>query len=149
MPGVILAFVQIVSPPLPYIAVAESFKLPPGANFRGTSGVAFNSKGKIFVIHRGPMPLMEFDPDGNFIRGFGDGLFERSHGLRIDAQDNIWASDDFYESLVKFDPKTGKFTHVPFPTLAQVDAPKLTLAKDGTIWFYPRGRNSNTRSINR
>ena len=26
----------------------------------GTAGVAFNSAGNIFVIHRGPMPLMEF-----------------------------------------------------------------------------------------
>ncbi len=63
----------------------ESFKLPAHANFGGTSGIAFNSKGNIFVIHRGPMPLMEFDPDGQFIRGFGDGLFDRPHGLRIDA----------------------------------------------------------------
>ena len=69
--------------PLDYVAVAESFKLPAHANFGGTSGVAFNSKGNIFVIHRGPMPLMEFDPDGHFIRGFGDGLFERPHGLRL------------------------------------------------------------------
>ena len=77
---------QMAPPPLDYIAVPESFKLPPGANFGGTSGVAFNSKGNIFVIHRGPMPVMEFDPDGNFVRGFGDGLFERPHGLRIDAR---------------------------------------------------------------
>ena len=68
------------------VPVPEAFKLPPGANFGGTSGIAFNSKGNIFVIHRGPMPLMEFDPDGDFIRGFGDGLFERPHGLRIDAR---------------------------------------------------------------
>ena len=95
---------NIVAPPLPYVAVAELFKLPSGMNFRGTSGVAFNSKGNIFVIHRGPMPLMEFDPDGNFIRGFGDGLFERSHGLRIDAQDNIWATDVAANMVYKFDP---------------------------------------------
>jgi hypothetical protein len=35
----------MTSPPLPYVAVAESFKLPPGMNFRGTSGIAFNSQG--------------------------------------------------------------------------------------------------------
>ncbi len=40
-------------PPLDYTAVPESFKLPPGANFGGTSGIAFNSKGNIFVLHRG------------------------------------------------------------------------------------------------
>jgi streptogramin lyase len=94
----------IEAPHLPYVAVAESFKLPPGMNFRGTSGVAFNSKGNIFVIHRGPMSLMEFDPDGHFVKGFGDGLFERAHGLRIDAQDNIWATDVAANLAYKFDP---------------------------------------------
>ncbi|MGL4288101.1 MAG: 6-bladed beta-propeller, partial [Phreatobacter sp.] len=95
---------HITAPALPYVAVAESFKLPPGANFHGTSGIAFNSRGHIFVIHRGPMPLMEFDADGNFIRGFGDGMFERSHGLRIDAEDNIWATDVRSNMVYKFDP---------------------------------------------
>jgi sugar lactone lactonase YvrE len=94
----------MASSPLPYIAVPESFKLPPGKNFGGTSGIAFNSKGNIFVLHRGPMPLMEFDPDGAFIRGFGDGLFERPHGLRIDAQDNIWATDVAANLVYKFNP---------------------------------------------
>src|SRR3974390_874881 len=89
-------------PPLDYIAVPESVKLPPDTNFGGTSGVAFNSKGNIFVIHRGPMPLMEFDPDGNFIHGFGGGLFDRPHGLRIDAQDNIWATDGAANLVYKF-----------------------------------------------
>jgi streptogramin lyase len=90
--------------PLPYVAVGESFKLPPGANFGGTSGVAFNSHGHIFVLHRGPMPVMEFDPDGNFIRGFGDGMFERPHGLRIDTHDNIWATDVAMNLAYKFNP---------------------------------------------
>jgi DNA-binding beta-propeller fold protein YncE len=90
--------------PLPYVAVGESFKLPDGANFGGTSGIAFNSKGHIFVLHRGPMPVMEFDPDGNFIRGFGNGMFERPHGLRIDAEDNIWASDVAMNLVYKFNP---------------------------------------------
>src|ERR1700754_5340159 len=95
---------EIAASPLPYIAVSESFKLPPGMNFRGTSGVAFNSRGNIFVIHRGPMPVMEFDADGNFIRGFGDGMFDRPHGLRIDAQDNIWATDVAANLVYKFNP---------------------------------------------
>jgi hypothetical protein len=62
-------------------------------NFGAVSGVAVNSKGNIFVLNRSPQPLMEFSSDGKFIRAFGEGLFERPHGLRIDAQDNIWATD--------------------------------------------------------
>ena len=56
----------------------------------------------MFVIHRGPMPLMEFDADGNFMRGFGDGMFDRPHGLRIDAHDNIWTSDVASNLVYKF-----------------------------------------------
>ncbi len=93
-----------MAPALDYDPVPETFKLPAGANFGGTSGIAFNSKGNIFVIHRGPMPLMEFDPDGNFIRGFGDGLFDRPHGLRIDGDDNIWATDVAGHVVYKFNP---------------------------------------------
>ena len=91
-------------PPLPYIAVPESFKLPPGVNFGGTSAVAFNSLGHIYVLHRGRMPLMEFDADGHFIRGFGEAMFDRPHGLRIDAHDNIWATDVAMNLVYKFNP---------------------------------------------
>jgi hypothetical protein len=54
-------------------------------NFGGTSGVAFNSRGHIFIIHRGAMPVMAFDPEGHFIRHFGNGKFVRPHRLRIEV----------------------------------------------------------------
>ena len=99
-------YAQMASPPpLDYVPVADDFKLPPGMNFGGTSGVAINSKGNIFVLRRGPLPLMEFDAAGNFIRGFGEGLFDRPHGLRIDAQDNIWATDVGSHVVYKFNPQ--------------------------------------------
>ncbi len=91
-------------PALGYEPVPDAFDLPPGANFGGTSGVAIDSKGRIYVLHRGPMPLMVFDADGKFIRGFGDGLFDRPHGLRIDADDNIWATDVAGHVVYKFNP---------------------------------------------
>jgi DNA-binding beta-propeller fold protein YncE len=89
---------------LDYVAVPESFKLPPGMNFGGTSGIAINPQGHLFVLHRGPMPLMEFDAEGNFIRGWGDGLFDRPHGLRIDPDGNIWATDVASHVAYKFNP---------------------------------------------
>ena len=91
-------------PPLDYVAVEDSFSLPPGMTFGSTSGVAINSKGHIYVLHRGPNPLMEFDPAGKFVRAFGDGLFDRPHGLRIDAQDNIWATDVRAHVVYKLSP---------------------------------------------
>ncbi len=81
--------------PLPkasYRLVPDFFKLPPGANFGEAAGVAVNSKGHIFVSHRGSRPLMEFDAQGNFVRSLADNLFTTPHGLRIGAQDNLWTS---------------------------------------------------------
>src|SRR6478672_7581202 len=92
-------------PPLDYFAVADSFSLPAGMTFGSTSGVAINSKGHIFVLHRGPSPLMEFDADGKFLRALGDGLFDRPHGLRIDAQDNIWTTDVRSHVVYKISPE--------------------------------------------
>ena len=45
-----------VAPPLDYVLAPDAFNLPPGVNFGGTSGIALNSKGHIFVLHRGPQP---------------------------------------------------------------------------------------------
>jgi DNA-binding beta-propeller fold protein YncE len=90
-------------PPLDYVAVADDFKLPAGMTFGGVSGVAINSQGHIFVLHRGPGPLMEFDATGQFIRALGEGFFDRPHGLRIDRDDNIWATDVATHVVYKMD----------------------------------------------
>jgi sugar lactone lactonase YvrE len=87
-----------------YVPVPDDFELPANMNFGGVSGVAINSKGHIFLLHRGPGPLMEFDADGKFIRAMGDGLFDRPHGLRIDAEDNIWTTDVAGHVVYKFSP---------------------------------------------
>ena len=92
-------------PPLDYVAVPDSFSLPAGMTLGSTSGVAINSKGHVVVLHRGPDPLMEFDPGSKFVRAFGNGFFDRPHGLRIDAQDNIWATDVATHVVYKFSPE--------------------------------------------
>ena len=94
-----------------YVPVPDDFELPANMNFGGVSGVAINSKGHIFLLHRGPSPLMEFDADGKFIRALGDGLFDRPHGLRIDAEDNIWTTDLAGHVVCKFSP-TGRILMV-------------------------------------
>ncbi len=96
---------QTVPPALDYVAVEDPFKLPDGMTMGSTSGIAINSRGHIFVLHRGPNPLMEFDPDGKFVRGMGEGFFDRPHGLRIDAQDNIWTTDVRSHVVYKISPQ--------------------------------------------
>src|SRR5438093_3486660 len=69
-----------------------------------SAAAAFDSKGHLFVLTRGTPPLMEFDENGKFIRGFGEG-FTRSHGLRIDSEGNIWATDVGAHVVVKLSPQ--------------------------------------------
>src|SRR5437868_15405881 len=78
-------------------------QLPPGLRLAGVSGVATDSKGNVLVFHRGPEPLLIFEPSGKFIRSFGKGLFKSAHGLRVDQDDNIWTSDNADHIVIKFD----------------------------------------------
>jgi sugar lactone lactonase YvrE len=87
-----------------YVPVPHDFDLPANMNFGSVSGVAINSKGHVFLLHRGPNPLMEFTADGAFVRALGDGLYDRPHGLRIDAEDNIWTTDVGGHVVYKFNP---------------------------------------------
>src|SRR5262245_47398599 len=86
---------------LDYVAVPDPLTLPPGITMGASASVAFDSKGHLLVLTRGAQTFFEFDANGKFIRSFGDGLFTRSHGLRIDADGNIWATDVGGHTVVK------------------------------------------------
>lgn len=81
------------APDLGYRAVETGLRLPDGTRMGAPSSVAFDARGHMIVFNRGPQPLMEFDARGTFVRGFGDGLYVRPHGMRIDADGNIWTTD--------------------------------------------------------
>jgi len=81
------------APELDYVAVADPLPLPAGTTMGPPASVAFDAKGHMWVLTRGPQPLFEFDATGAFIRAFGEGLFTRTHGLRFDGDGNIWVSD--------------------------------------------------------
>jgi len=89
------------APPLDYVAVANPLPVPDAAAMGASSDVAFDSKGHLYVLSRGTKPLTEFDENGKFIRAFGEGLFIRSHGIRIDKDGNIWATDVGAHTVMK------------------------------------------------
>ena len=91
-------------PELPYRVVPGFFKVPKGAIAGEASAVAVNSKGHIFLFQRTKPMLAEYDGKGNFIQSIGDGLFAHPHGLRIDANDNLWTTDDGNHLVLKLDP---------------------------------------------
>ena len=110
-----LALAQPSVPEIPFESVPDFLKLPPGMNFGEVPGVAVNSVGHVFVFTRsntamGPAyapaaaQLLEFGPDGEFLREIGKGLYawSEAHTVRIDRDDNIWAIDKGSDMVIKF-----------------------------------------------
>jgi streptogramin lyase len=103
---------------IPYDSVPNFLKLPADLNMGEAAGVAVNSKGHIFVFHRGgssqgpafantAAQLWEFDSDGRFVREVGKNLYAWSfaHAVRIDKDDNIWVIDKGSDMIVRFNPE--------------------------------------------
>ena len=112
----VLAFAQQPVPEIPFDSVPNVLKLPPDLYLGEVSGVAVNSKGHIFIYSRGnttgpaygatASQLLEFGPDGRYIREIGKNLYAWSyaHVVRIDKNDNIWAVDKGSDMIIKFTP---------------------------------------------
>jgi DNA-binding beta-propeller fold protein YncE len=110
-------------PEIPFDSVANFLKLPENMYLGEASGVAVNSKNHIFVFSRGnstgpayaatAAQLLEFGPDGKFIREIGHNLYAWSyaHTVRVDKDDNIWAIDKGSDMIVRFNPE-GRVTMV-------------------------------------
>src|ERR1700685_4639118 len=92
-------------PDLGYRVVPDFFEHSPGAGFGEASGVALNSKGHIYLFQRAKPMLAEYDERGKFVRSIGDALWDHPHGLRIDADDNIWTTDDGSHLVLKLTPQ--------------------------------------------
>src|SRR5260370_21085963 len=112
------AWAQDAVPEIPYESVPNVLKMPPDVHLGGAHGGAVKSKGNIFVYSRsgsslGPAygnaasQLLEFTPEGYFVREIGKNLYAWSfaHTVRIDKDDNIWATDKGSDMIVKFNPQ--------------------------------------------
>jgi streptogramin lyase len=101
-------------PTIAFDSVPDVLKLPKDLYLGEVTGVAVNSKGKIYVLSRGnttgpayaasASQLLEFAPDGTFIREIGKNLYAWSfgHAVRVDKDDNIWAVDKGSDMVIKF-----------------------------------------------
>src|ERR1700712_4390801 len=74
-----------VAPELDYVSVADPLTVPAGTTMGASADLTFDSKGNLWVLNRGPQPIMEFDAGGKLLRAFGEGLFgNRPHGIYLD-----------------------------------------------------------------
>ena len=92
------------APALDFESVSDHLTVPAGTTMGAPASVAFDSKGHLFVLNRGPQPLMEFDENEKFIRAFGEPL-ARAHGFRIDNDGNLWVTDVGAHTVMKLNPQ--------------------------------------------
>jgi DNA-binding beta-propeller fold protein YncE len=84
-----------------YRVVENWAKLPDGWDLKDVASVAVDSRDRVYVFNRGAHPMVILDRDGNFINSWGEGLFQRAHGLDIDADDQLYCTDDGDHSVRK------------------------------------------------
>jgi DNA-binding beta-propeller fold protein YncE len=82
----------------------EPDTMPDGWKFGRVSAVTTDSKGDVYVFHRGKKAdaIVVFNSKGNYLRSWGHGFFGNPHGLRADKDDNIWAVDNGNHQVYKF-----------------------------------------------
>jgi NHL repeat len=82
----------------------EPDTMPDGWKFGRVSAVTTDSRGDVYVFHRGKKAdaVVVFDSKGNYLRSWGRGFFGNPHGLRADKDDNIWAVDNGNHQVYKF-----------------------------------------------
>ncbi|MDB5903703.1 MAG: repeat containing protein [Betaproteobacteria bacterium] len=113
----VCAHAQDSVPTIRFDSVRDPIKMPKDVHLGEVTGVAVNSKGHVFVFSRGnttgpaysaaAAQLLEFDRNGKFIREIGKNLYAWSfgHTVRIDRDDNIWATDKGSDMVIKFNPE--------------------------------------------
>ena len=103
-------------------------QLPGHVSLDRVSGVAADSRGMVYVAHRGEHPLLCLYPDGRLHSIVADEAHEKSvsedlrgpvpvpmeyrhwlHGLHVDPWDNVWITDVGRHLVMRFDP-TGTLT---------------------------------------
>ena len=94
--------------PNPYLAGLSWGQLPDGRKWGSTAGIALGLDGNIWALDRcgvsgsrgtncagSPLdPILEFDPSGKFLKGFGHGLFVSPHKITVDRDGNLWVADN-------------------------------------------------------
>ena len=104
--------------PNPFRTVRDWGHPPNGAPWAAVTAVEVSPDGSIYVIHRchdnscagrSEPPILKFDSSGKLIKAWGENMFVFPHGATVDAQGNLWVTDEQMRDgkgmqVFKFDP---------------------------------------------
>ena len=66
------------------------------------AGIAVDTRGFIWTLNRGEMPVQVYSPEGKLIRQWGSGLFQSPHQLSIGPRGHIWIADSHNHAVYQF-----------------------------------------------
>ncbi|MBV9085245.1 MAG: hypothetical protein JOZ62_21420 [Acidobacteriaceae bacterium] len=78
--------------------------LPKGFSFGQVCGLDVDSQNHVWLFHRGALkPIVALDGNtGEVITSFGENMFVRPHGLRVDPEGYVWVTDKDDNLIYKF-----------------------------------------------
>jgi DNA-binding beta-propeller fold protein YncE len=85
-----------------YLADSHWYALPAGCEI---SAVATDSEGLVYLFNRTQPGVIVADPEGNFLRSWGEGIFVGPHGLSIGPDDAVYCTDYLGHTVRKFNPQ--------------------------------------------
>jgi len=80
-------------------------RLPQGWFYREATSVAVDSEDRVYVFNRGNHPMIVFDPEGNVLRAWGEGVFLNPHSVTVAPDDTVWCVDNQDHSIRQFSPE--------------------------------------------
>ena len=87
-----------------YRLVGEWATFPEGIEFGPVASIAHAPDGTVHVLRRTEPAFFTLDRSGKYLRSWGEGVFDWSHGLRVDRNGFIWATDGRAHEVMKFSP---------------------------------------------
>jgi DNA-binding beta-propeller fold protein YncE len=152
----VIAGAPVNSAPNPYRTISGWLKMPAGRVFGSTGGVAIDKRNHIWVAERCSVkgfvaascadskldPIFEFDQMGNVLHNFGGGLMVMPHGISIDADGNVWVTDNQGKNgkghqVFKFSPEGKILMMLGTPGVAATGP--NTLDQPNAVAFAPNG----------
>jgi hypothetical protein len=82
-------------------------QLPARWNFGEVSAVDVDKADNVWVFNRGPHSVIEFKRSGKMLQDWPEVPVKTAHGLRIDADGNVWTVDVEAHRVMKWTPEGG------------------------------------------
>ena len=88
-----------------YEAVEGWGNFPEEWDYRTVPGISIDAQDRVFLLSRGNPPVAIFDKNGICQESFGDGVFDRAHGVCPLKDGTVYCVDDAAHAVYRFSPE--------------------------------------------